>query len=109
MVKMLTSDGLHARVKLLALTHSLVEGDVQTLAAASHGYVGADISALCQEAAMCALRRHVAAQRPQQQMPEQLNPELAALSPKSTGHVPNGPEASASAADAARPALQVWD
>ena len=54
---------MHAacRVKLQRLNHSLAEGDVEAVAAASHGYVGADISALCQEAAMHALGRHVAA------------------------------------------------
>ena len=100
---MLKLNGLCDRVKLRALTHSLAEEDVHKLAAASHGYVGADISALCQEAAMCALRRHVAARRPQQQ-PIQ---ELAALPPDSTGSAPTEPEASISADDAARPALQV--
>ena len=95
------------RVKLRALTHSLAEEDVRKLAAASHGYVGADISALCQEAAMCALRRHVAARRPQQQPAEQPIQELAAVPPDSTGTAPTEPEASISADDAARPALQV--
>lgn len=82
---------------------------MQKLAAASHGYVGADISALCQEAAMCALRRHVAAQSLQQTVPEQPNHEAALVSPGSTEHVPARPEVSTSLTDAAKPPLQVWE
>ncbi|BDA47155.1 probable ATPase family protein 2 homolog at C-terminar half [Coccomyxa sp. Obi] len=47
------------RVKLEDINHNLQVEDVRALAAASHGYVGADLAALCQEAAMCALRRVV--------------------------------------------------
>lgn len=47
------------RVKLEDVNHNLQDEDVRALAAASHGYVGADLAALCQEAAMCALRRVV--------------------------------------------------
>jgi SpoVK/Ycf46/Vps4 family AAA+-type ATPase len=47
------------RIKLKDLNHSLLEEDIQHLAAVTHAYVGADLAALCQEAAMCALRRVV--------------------------------------------------
>ncbi|CAL8471781.1 g11323 [Coccomyxa elongata] len=47
------------RVKLEDVNHNLQDEAVRALAAASHGYVGADLAALCQEAAMCALRRVV--------------------------------------------------
>ncbi len=47
------------RIKLEDINHNLQDEDVCALAAASHGYVGADLAALCQEAAMCALRRVV--------------------------------------------------
>ena len=93
------------RLKLLRLRHSLADEDVQKLAAASHGYVGADISALCQQAAMCALRRHVAAQRLQQTVSEQPDQEAAAVSLSGTEH-PARPEASVFQADAAKPPLQ---
>ena len=94
-------------MKLLPLKHSLGEEDVQKLAAASHGYVGADISALCQEAAMCALRRHVAKQRLRREVPEQPHKEAAAVVSSSAEHVFNDSEASTSPTDAPKPALQV--
>lgn len=50
---------LQCRVKLAEINHNLCEDDICSLAASSHGYVGADLAALCQEAAMCALRRVV--------------------------------------------------
>ncbi|EIE21729.1 nuclear AAA ATPase [Coccomyxa subellipsoidea C-169] len=47
------------RVKLEDINHNLCEENICALAASSHGYVGADLAALCQEAAMCAVRRVV--------------------------------------------------
>ncbi|GAQ81059.1 Nuclear AAA ATPase [Klebsormidium nitens] len=41
--------------------HSLRPSDVNTLAAATHGFVGADLAALCNEAALNALRRIIGA------------------------------------------------
>ena len=38
-------------------SHSLTESDIDSIAEKTHGYVGADIRALCSEAAMCCLRR----------------------------------------------------
>lgn len=55
----LTALLLLCRVKLEDINHNLQDEDVRALAAASHGYVGADLAAMCQEAAMCALRRVV--------------------------------------------------
>ena len=52
---------VRGRVKLAGLRHTLTEGQVAALARAAHGFVGADIAALCSEAAMTALRRCVAA------------------------------------------------
>ena len=43
------------------MRHGLSEDDVQGLAASMHGFVGADVAALCQEAALFALRRVVKA------------------------------------------------
>ena len=43
------------------MQHSLSEEDIQGLAASAHGFVGADVAALCQEATMFALRRIVKA------------------------------------------------
>jgi len=49
------------RVKLAGLRHTLTEEQVAAMARVAHGFVGADIAALCSEAAMTALRRCVAA------------------------------------------------
>ncbi len=52
---------MHAcRTKLRRLKHSLSDEQVASLAAAAHGFVGADLAALCNEAAMAALRRIIA-------------------------------------------------
>ena len=47
------------RVKLRDMRHSLQEEDIGAIAASTHGFVSADMVALCQEATMCALRRVV--------------------------------------------------
>jgi len=49
------------RAKLKAVRHCLAEEDIDALAAAAHGFVGADLAAICDEAAMAALRRVIAA------------------------------------------------
>lgn len=41
------------------MDHSLLDIDIQHLATATHGFVGADLAALCNEAALTSLRRHV--------------------------------------------------
>ncbi|KAK9141321.1 hypothetical protein Scep_011002 [Stephania cephalantha] len=41
------------------MVHSLVDSQVQHLASSMHGFVGADIAALCNEAALVCLRRHI--------------------------------------------------
>ncbi|CAH9062289.1 unnamed protein product [Cuscuta europaea] len=41
------------------MDHSLLEKDIQLLATATHGFVGADLAALCNEAALISLRRHI--------------------------------------------------
>ena len=51
------------RAKLKAVRHRLAEEDIDALAAAAHGFVGADLAAICDEAAMAALRRVIAARR----------------------------------------------
>lgn len=48
------------RKMLAGVRHSLSDAYVVALAEEAHGFVGADISALCSEAAMAALRRAVA-------------------------------------------------
>eukprot|EP00850_Spirogloea_muscicola_P011893 SM000075S21982 [mRNA] locus=s75:434791:440447:- [translate_table: standard] len=42
--------------------HKLNKDDIHSLAAITHGFVGADLTALCNEAAMCALRKFAASQ-----------------------------------------------
>ena len=45
--------------KLEKLRHSLQDEEISALAATAHGFVGADITALCSEAALQALRKYV--------------------------------------------------
>ncbi|KAE9340294.1 Spermatogenesis-associated protein 5 [Phytophthora fragariae] len=45
------------RVALRRLPHQLTHSDLQELSSSAHGYVGADLSALCKEAALLALHR----------------------------------------------------
>ena len=45
------------------LQHSLSEEEIDNLAAAAHGFVGADLAAICNEAAMAALRRYITASK----------------------------------------------
>ncbi|KAL0050804.1 hypothetical protein WJX82_007459 [Trebouxia sp. C0006] len=51
------------RAKLKAVRHCVAEEDIDALAAAAHGFVGADLAAICDEAAMAALRRVIAARQ----------------------------------------------
>ncbi|KAG0594421.1 hypothetical protein M758_UG075600 [Ceratodon purpureus] len=64
-----TSEGRHEILKyhLCNMRHSLREGEILELAASTHGFVGADLSSLCHEAALAALRRCI-----------QLKPDLSA-------------------------------
>ncbi len=71
------------RIKLAAINHNLKEQDIRDLAAITHAYVGADLAALCQEAAMCALRRFV--------MHRQRNGDSAARSSGSAASEPQLP------------------
>lgn len=41
------------------MPHSLTKSQIETLARKTHGFVGADLAFLCNEAAMSALRRHI--------------------------------------------------
>lgn len=41
------------------MEHALLDKDVEDLAIATHGFVGADLAALCNEAALNCLREHV--------------------------------------------------
>ena len=43
------------------MSHELSEEELQDLAATAHGFVGADLAALAQEASLAALRRIIAA------------------------------------------------
>ncbi|CAI5734703.1 unnamed protein product [Hyaloperonospora brassicae] len=45
------------RVALRRLPHKLTDSELQELSSSAHGYVGADLSALCKEAALLALHR----------------------------------------------------
>ncbi|XP_062197485.1 calmodulin-interacting protein 111 [Phragmites australis] len=44
---------------LIGVHHSLTSEDLESLALATHGFVGADLAALCNEAALSALRRYI--------------------------------------------------
>lgn len=44
-------------ILLQQMPHSLTEEEISTVASITHGYVGADMSALCQEAALKVLKR----------------------------------------------------
>lgn len=60
----------HAHCRLSTVKHCLTPEQVHQLAATTHGYVGADLAALVNEAAMGALRRHIhLKQRQHQQVP----------------------------------------
>jgi AAA family ATPase len=72
--------------RLARVRHSLTADQVDQLAASAHGFVSADLAALVDEAALCALRRFVAssagersAERQQQEGRQQPG-ETAALS-----------------------------
>lgn len=55
------------RVTLARLPHSVTDEQLQELSGSAHGYVGADLSALCKEAALLALQRSFAVRKSQQQ------------------------------------------
>lgn len=44
---------------LSGIDHSISNVEIEALAAETHGFVGADLAALCNEAAMTSLRRHI--------------------------------------------------
>jgi SpoVK/Ycf46/Vps4 family AAA+-type ATPase len=44
---------------LIDINHSLTGDELESLAQATHGFVGADLTALCNEAALTALRRYI--------------------------------------------------
>lgn len=72
------------RVALARLPHSVSDEHLQELSGSAHGYVGADLSALCKEAALLALQRSFALQRElrqQQQPQEQLPPAGSSSTP----------------------------
>lgn len=56
-----TSKGRHEilRSLLSKMRHSLQDSEILELAAGTHGFVGADLSSLCHEAALSALRRSI--------------------------------------------------
>ena len=45
------------RVLLARMRHTITDKQVALLASTTHGYVGADLAALCNEAALCVVRR----------------------------------------------------
>ena len=65
----------------------MAEEDIDALAAAAHGFVGADLAAICDEAAMAALRRVIAARRspPAVQHPGSKQPRYEVQGPSQTG------------------------
>ncbi|KAG2560439.1 hypothetical protein PVAP13_8KG159300 [Panicum virgatum] len=44
---------------LIGVRHSLDDEELESIAQEAHGFVGADLAALCNEAAFCALRRYI--------------------------------------------------
>ena len=75
------------RAKLKAVRHCLAEEDIDALAAAAHGFVGADLAAICDEAAMAALRRVIAARQslPAVQYPGSKQPHHEVQGPSHRG------------------------
>lgn len=69
---------------LRGMQHSLEEADITDLAASTHGFVGADMAALCQEATMCALRR-VVRRRSTPAQPSQAHPAASDTASKVHG------------------------
>uniref|UniRef100_A0ACD5W911 Uncharacterized protein n=1 Tax=Avena sativa TaxID=4498 RepID=A0ACD5W911_AVESA len=53
---------------LIGVHHSLTSEEVESLAFATHGFVGADLAALCNEAALSALRRYISVQESSSQL-----------------------------------------
>ncbi|KAJ3052828.1 spermatogenesis associated protein 5 [Rhizophlyctis rosea] len=51
------------RTLLRKLPHSLTENEITQVAAAAHGYVGADLAAICREAGLKSIRRAVEARK----------------------------------------------
>ena len=94
-------------MKLQTLNHSMAEGDVEAVAAASHGYVGADISALCQEAAMHALGRHVAGRESARQSRGGQLQGSGAVSDSQSEHSAGVEGVQSGSSGATEPALQV--
>jgi len=59
--------------RLSSTTHCLTDQQVHQLAATTHGFVGADLAALVNEAALSALRRHIQQQQQQQLETQQIS------------------------------------
>lgn len=53
---------------LIGVHHSLTSEEVESLAFATHGFVGADLAALCNEAALSALRRYISVKESSSQL-----------------------------------------
>ena len=53
---------------LIGVHHSLTNEEVESLAFATHGFVGADLAALCNEAALSALRRYISVKESSSQL-----------------------------------------
>ncbi|CAM0874868.1 unnamed protein product [Alopecurus aequalis] len=53
---------------LIGVHHSLTSKEVESLAFATHGFVGADLAALCNEAALSALRRYISVKESSSQL-----------------------------------------
>lgn len=60
------------------MRHSLEEEDIDALAAAAHGFVSADLAAVCDEAAMAALRRIIASRQHPSADPPTSHPQAQA-------------------------------
>lgn len=88
----------HCRAKLKGLKHSLTEENIDDLAAAAHGFVGADLAAICNEAAMAALRRHISA------LKGSVNRPSAAESPSAANRSAGRPAANSAPAVNSHPA-----
>lgn len=67
------------KLQLNNMPHSLSEQDIQDLAAKTHGYVGADITALCRDSVMSAIQRGLAAGTPETEMEVSLQDTQRAL------------------------------
>lgn len=91
---------------LRGMRHALSEIQVEQLAMATHGFVGADLSALCCEAAFVCLRRHLDQRTSSSSLPLEEAP-LAACECKGSESLTNMTDISSDISDSASSCITV--